>query len=499
MKKKTIKNVFGSIFYQLIYLLCGLLIPRILIDGYGSNTYALITSITQFLSYIILLESGIGVVVKSLFYKAITKKDEKEIVSIFKSCQGFFNKILIIFVFYIIMLCIFYPYTSAANTFDKVFTISLILIISISTFFEYFFGMTYKLFLQSDQKSYIISYIQIITYIINTFVIILLVKLKVDIRIVKLSSSIIFIFRPIFQNIYVRWKYKFNYTKYDKNYKIPNRYDGLSQHVAGLINSNSDVILLSLFTNISNVAIYSIYNMIISNLKSFINSFIVGTDAAFGLLYANKEEKKLSEVFNLYESFYLIIITIIYSCTFILIIPFIAVYTKGITDVNYVNTAFAFTIVLANYVHSIKNPYNSLAYDVGKFKETKKGAWLEAIINVVVSLILVFKFGLVGVIIGTLCSVIYRCLDFVIFISNHILKRNVFQSLKKIFLAMFQTLFLFFISKLFDFSLITNYIQWIIAAIIIFIVVCLFVFLTSFPFYKKEFKKIIKLLKRRFK
>lgn len=499
MKKKTVKNILSSIFYQFIYLLCGLLIPRILIDGYGSNTYALITSITQFLAYITLLESGIGVVVKSLFYKAIAKNDQKEIVSIFKSCQKFFNKILIVFIIYIITLCILYPYTSAASGFDKIFTISLILIISLSTFFEYFFGMTYKLFLQSDQKSYIISYIQIITYVINTFIIILLVNLKADIRIVKLSSSIIFVLRPIIQNIYVKWKYKFNYEKFDKDYKISNKYDGLSQHVAGIINSNSDIVLLSLFTNISNVAIYSIYNMIISNIKSFINSFTVGTDAAFGSLYAKREIDKLNEFFNLYESFYLIVISIIYSSTFILIIPFINIYTKGINDLNYINIPFAFIIVLANYVHSIKNPYNSLAYDVGKFKETKKGAWVEAIINVSLSLIFVFKFGLVGVLVGTLCSVIYRCLDFIIFISKNILNRGIFQSLKKIILAIFQTLFLYFISNLVNFSYITGYVQWMITAIVIFVVVSLFILLISYPFYKKEFGKMKQLFIRRFK
>ena len=48
----------------------------------------------------------------------------------------------------------------------------------ISTFAEYYIGMTYKLFLQASQKGYIDSIIQIITYIINTIVILALLKIK---------------------------------------------------------------------------------------------------------------------------------------------------------------------------------------------------------------------------------------------------------------------------------------------------------------------------------
>lgn len=55
--KKAIINIVVSIFQQLITILCGLVLPRAIIGQYGSNVNGLISSITQFLAYIALLES----------------------------------------------------------------------------------------------------------------------------------------------------------------------------------------------------------------------------------------------------------------------------------------------------------------------------------------------------------------------------------------------------------------------------------------------------------
>lgn len=491
----VIKNTFSSLMYQFVYVICGLLIPIVIMKNFGSETYALITSITQFLSYITLLESGLGLVVKSALYKPIANKNNEDISSILKSTQKFFNKLIIVFIFYVIFLCFAYPKTASAKDFDSFLTVSLIIIISLSTFFEYFFGMTYKLFLQADKKSYVVSNIQLITYIINTIVIVAMTYLKFDIIAVKLVSTIVFVARPIIQNIYVKSKYQIDLKKGKDNFKLPNRYDGLSQHVAGIINSNSDIALLTIFTNISNVAIYSIYNMVLLNIKALINSFTIGTDAAFGDMYARNDIKNLNKNFDIYETLYLQIITIIFGCTFVLIVPFISVYTKNINDVNYINNTFAFLIVLASYLHCIKSPYNSLAYDAGKFKETKSGAWIEALINIVISMILLFKFGLVGVMFGTIASVIYRGINFLFYVSKNILNRKSIISFKKIIICFMQIMLIIALQSCLNFKFIHNYMEWLLTAMVLFIIIIFLVFIITCIFYKNTVKWAVNYLK----
>lgn len=55
--KKAIKNIIASLGQQLVAIICGLILPRAIIGAYGSNVNGLVSSITQFLAYITLLES----------------------------------------------------------------------------------------------------------------------------------------------------------------------------------------------------------------------------------------------------------------------------------------------------------------------------------------------------------------------------------------------------------------------------------------------------------
>ena len=173
-KPNIIKNVFSSLISQFITIIYGFIVPILIIKTYGSETNGLVNSITQFIAYIALLEVGIGPIIKNALYKPIVEKNKEEIEDILGSANKFFNRIAYALIVYCILLCIFYPIIN--NQFSFIYTISLILIISISRFAEYFLGMTYKLFLQSDQKNYVIDYINALGYIINLIIIIKLLN-----------------------------------------------------------------------------------------------------------------------------------------------------------------------------------------------------------------------------------------------------------------------------------------------------------------------------------
>ena len=107
--KKAIYNVVSSLALQFVIILYGFIVPKIIITNFGSDVNGLVSSITQFLAYITLLESGFGPVVKSVLYKPIAEKNKLEIENILKTAENFFRKIAFIFILYIILLCIVYP------------------------------------------------------------------------------------------------------------------------------------------------------------------------------------------------------------------------------------------------------------------------------------------------------------------------------------------------------------------------------------------------------
>lgn len=496
--KKAIYNIITNLILQFVTIIYGFIVPKIIITKFGSDTNGLISSITQFLGYITLLESGFGPVVKATLYKPIANKDKKTIANILKSSEKFFRIISYIFIGYIVVLSFVYPLI-VNSSFSYIYTLSLIIIISISTFAEYYFGMTYRLYLQAEQKNYIISIIQIITYILSVITIVILVKLNCSIHVIKLISGLIFIIRPMFQNLYVKKKYNINFDDVDNNYKIENKWDGLVQHIASVIHHNTDITILTFFCKISEVSVYSVYNLINSGVKNIIQAFTSGIEATFGDILVTEENDKLNNKFNIYEDFYLTITTIIYTCTMLLIVPFISVYTKGITDANYIRYTFGYLIVISEYICMIRLPYINLSYAAGHFKETRKGAWVEAITNLVISIILVFKYGIIGVAIGTIVAMLIRTCEFIYHANKYILNRSIFISVTKVILALLETIVVVFISK--NITMLENisYINWIINAIIIGLISSVVVLLINTIFYKNEFKSIFLIIKNMFK
>lgn len=495
--KKAIYNIISNLILQFVVVMYGFIVPQIIISNFGSSVNGLISSITQFLAYITLLESGFGPVVKAMLYKPIAEKDNKTIKNILKASEKFFRTIAGIFIVYIIALTIIYPIL-VRNEFSNVYTISLILIIAISTFAEYFFGMTYRLYLQAEQKTYIISIIQVFTYILSTITIVILAKLNASIQIIKLVSSMIFVLRPILQNYYVRKKYNMNLKDAEGNYKIKQKWDGLAQHVASIIHSNTDITILTFFCSLTEVSVYSVYYLVVAGIKKIIEAFSSGIDAFWGDMIAQNENENLNKKFNSYEIFYFTICTIIFSCTITLIVPFVMVYTKGITDVDYSRPMFAILLVLAEMVCMIRLPYISITYAAGHFKQTRIGAWIEAILNIIISIILVIKHGIVGVAIGTLVAMIIRTIEFVNYSSKSILKRKVFSSYKKILIMVLEIIITIPIWIYVNEPLnVDNYIKWIMVAIATFIIVTFEVLLINVAVYKKEFKNIFNLIKNK--
>lgn len=493
--KKAIINIISSLMLQLVTVICGFIVPRLIIGTFGSNVNGLVTSITQFLAYITLLESGFGPVVKSILYRPIANKDKNEIEKILKASEKFFRTISYIFIAYIVILCFALPMI-VSNEFDKLFTLSLVIIISISTFAEYYFGMTYKLYLQAEQKTYVTSIIQIGTTILNTIMIVLLIYFGSSIQIVKLASALIFVLRPIMQNLYVKKKYNINLKNVDDNYKIKQKWDGLSQHIASVIHNNTDVVILTIFTTVTEVSVYSIYLLILTGIKSLVQAFKTGVDASFGDMIAKGEKEQLNKSFKVYEVFYFTLITIVYSCTLMLILPFINVYTNGITDANYYRPVFACLLVLAEFMWTLRLPYNSITLAAGHFKETMKGAWVESITNIVLSVILVFKYGIVGVAIGTLVAMIIRTIEFMYHTSKYILDRSIWYTFKRLIIIAIEVIIVVIISSLIPSIGVINYITWAMQAIIIAVIASIVVITINCLIYREDVKGIINIMKR---
>ena len=73
--KKSFKIFIFGIVSQVVTLLLGIIIPRLVIVSYGSEVNGLLSSIRQIFAYVALLEAGIGTAALQAMYAPIAKED----------------------------------------------------------------------------------------------------------------------------------------------------------------------------------------------------------------------------------------------------------------------------------------------------------------------------------------------------------------------------------------------------------------------------------------
>ncbi|MEQ8192036.1 MAG: polysaccharide biosynthesis C-terminal domain-containing protein [Candidatus Eremiobacterota bacterium] len=496
--KKALANISASLLLQITTIICGFIVPRLIIGTYGSSVNGLISAIIQFLGYIALLEAGVGGVVRAALYKPLAGKDVDSISRILKSTEKFFRKIAYIFIGYMIIVAIGFPHI-VKNDFNYIFTLTLVLIIGIGTFAQYFFGITYQLLLQADQRLYFTSVLQIITLIVNTIIAVVLINFGASIIIVKLCSAAVFIIRPVVLNIYVNRKYKIIKDCRTDNNALKQRWDGMGHHIAYFLHYNSPIVVLTLFTNVKEVSVYSVYLMVVVAITNLTTTFSSGIEAAFGNMIAKREEKTLHRYFNVFEFFFFCVTTVLFTSTALLIIPFISVYTRGITDVSYFRPLFAYLLVAAEAAYCIRLPYHSVVIAAGHFRQTRNGAFVEATINIILSVILVNLYGLVGAAVGTLCAMIFRTIQYAYYLAKNILRRRISKFFKRCTVSFLSVIVAVIIIKILPSMIINTYIKWFFYACEITAIVVAVTLLINSLFYFKDMKELVYVVKNMFR
>lgn len=463
--KKTVFNIAVSFLFELTSILSGFIIPIIIIKKYGSDVNGLTQSISNFLGYVAVLQLGAGSVIKAILYKPLSQKNIEEISKIVKTSNAFFTKIGFAGLIYMIIMSIIYPLFISPQ-YDFFFSFSLVFIIGFGVLGQYFFGITYQMILEADQKSYIYSSVQIITILLNTVLAFIVTKVDMSIQIYKVITTLLFLIRPFVLRCYVNQKYHIN-KKVEQDYSLmKQRWDGFAHGLAYYIHSKADIFVLTLFSTLSTVSVYSVYAIITTGLNSVISRVDSAVRPVFGNIIANAEKENLKKSFNAYNTVMHVFCATIFSIAVVTAQKFVVVYSKGITDANYIQPVFSIIIISAEFLYCLRTPYNSIVFTANKFKETKKSAFIEAGLNIIISSILVFFLGLIGVAIGTFIAMAYRTIYFICFLKKNIIQFSYISQIKRYIVTFIgYILTIVFASKI-TFN-VTGYKTWVIYAVVV--------------------------------
>lgn len=427
--KKAVANSAVSLLLEIVTALSGLVLPRLILTHFGSDYNGITASVSRFLGIAVLLRSGVGGVTRAALYAPLAENDIGKISGIVRAAEGCLHRAALAFAAGLFVFAAVYPLV-VGETFDWLFTFTLVLILGASVFIRYYFGLTYQILLLADQRTYIDSAFHIAAIVLNLAVCVTLIKAGAGFRAVKLSTAVIFSVYPILISVYVKRRYRLQKNAAPDMSAIKQRWDAFAQQVANYINDNTDVVLLTFFCGLREVSVYSVYVMVTAWMKTLVQGVTGSLDSALGNMLAKNESEILAKSFRAYELAAFSLSTFLFSCTFVLLLPFVSLYTGGVEDADYYRPLFCAVIVAAEYLYCLRLPYRALTYAAGHYRQTKKSAYAEAAINVALSLALVMFLGLPGVAVGTLVAVAYRTAAFVIYLSRNILLRRAREFVK---------------------------------------------------------------------
>ena len=497
MKSKVLfYNSIAPLMYQVTTIICGFILPRLILGHFGTEVNGLVNSITQFLAIISFLELGVGAVVQSSLYKPLADKDNITVSKVITSADKFFRRLGYILAIYVVVMLFYYPYL-VKQSFSFTFTATLIVAISIRSFAQYFFGIVNRLLLLADQKAYIQYIAQTAAVIANTVGCYILIAFDCSVQVVYGLTSLIFFLQPLVIHLYIKRYYALDRQIHYDVEPIKQKWNGVAQHIAAVILSSSDSIVLTTFSTLVNVSIYTVYYLPMSGARLMIMSMISGIEAVIGNLWAKQDLAELRKVFAWTEWSIHTGTTLIFTLTAVLIVPFVQVYTHGVIDANYMQPLFGVLLVAANSGHCLRLPYNIMILAAGHYKQTQHNYIIAAVMNIAISIVCVMQFGLIGVALGTLAAMAYQTVWMAWYNSKNFIQWPMKNFFKQIGVDAVSAVGIFAIGSYFSLSAV-GYLSWVILAMKVTACGIIVALLINYVFYKRFMLEITDKLMKRF-
>lgn len=490
--KKFMYNTIASVFQQITLMIAGFILPRIILSHYGSVINGLTTSITQFLNYFTMVEAGIGAAAVYSLYKPLSEDDHPAISSIVTAAKDFYIFSGYIFTGLTVIFAFVFPFLRSTSSISSLEIGLLVLILGFSGALDFFTLSKYNVLFTADQRSYVISLASTVATVVNTIIIVIFALNNMNIVLVRAIALLTVVLRSLILIIYAKKHYKYiDYHAKPNKIALAKRWDALYLQILGVVQAGAPVILATIFINYQVVSVYSIFNMVIGGINGILSIFMSGLSASFGDIIARKELKKLQITYKQFEFTYYALLTFVYACAMVLIMPFIQIYTHGIHDANYNVPIIGFLIVLNGFLYNLKTPQGMLVISAGLYRETKLQTTIQGLIALLVGAALTPFYGLAGILVGSILSNLYRDIDLLFFIPSHITKlspKTTFSRWRIIITEFVLICVPFFLFK----NTISSLTQWSVWAIIVAVYAILVICVLSYLLDRTEMKKSIK-------
>lgn len=439
--KRGLLNIATGLLSQVVVILLGLIIPYLTIGNYGSEVNGYMTMVAQIYAYIALLEAGLGTAALQALYRPVAEHNREAISAIINASTQYYRKLSIVYALAVCVAGLLLP-VFLNSTLDSIEITAYFLLFGASNVINFMFTASMRPLLLAEGKTYVTDNITTIFHVVSQFAKIFLLGLNLNIVVLQFVYSAINILQI---GVYYIYFYKF-YGWIDKTIlpakdALRQKNIFLIQQIRDLIFSCTDVVLLSIVCDLTIASIYAVYMLIFNALNTAIISLTTGTLFILGQIYSKSRERYF-RAHRLYEITLLIATFTVFTVAYLLCEPFIRLYTQDIADINYVDAYLPLLFALSGLLTICRLTSLRLINFAYHAKKALKQTIVEAVINIVLSLILVQTMGIHGVLIATCIALFVRLLVVTSYVYKNILHQSSVYSFKVYFIN-FMIFFMF--------------------------------------------------------
>lgn len=467
--QKSLYTAVSGIALTLINGILGLVVTKLIISSYGSDFNGLNSTANQFINMLLIVEGGFTLATNVSLFKPLAEKNYKLINGIMSATKNNFIKIGIIFLSIGIIMSIIYSMMVKSELPQEIAVWTFLMTV-ISTAFNLMYATKYQILIQTEQREYILNFIKIAMIMLSQLLIIAIVFLKGHMLLVRFVTMVGAILSSLLIGYICRKNYKYLDFNVKPSYKeIKGTKDVFVQKFTSMVYSSVPIIFISITVGTMYVSVYAIYNNVFTLLKSVIYSVINAPSMGFGKLIAEREKKYVLKMFLQYEFIVNNVVLCLLSTASVLIMPFITIYTKGISDIEYNNLVLAFLLIGITFFEIIHIPSGNIINMSGNFKVGKKIQTIASIVLVIGMIIGNFIFGFYGILAAVLITAILLAILEIGYIHNIYFKKVNIDFLRLLIPHTIMVIVLIYFESML-LPIIEGYVQFLLAGFIILII-----------------------------
>jgi O-antigen/teichoic acid export membrane protein len=432
--KNTIRNISYAVIGQVLGIVISLIARTVFIEYLGSELLGVNGLFTNILVVLTLVELGIGPAISYSLFKPIYNNDVEKIKSLMNLYKKAYKTIgIIILLLGVVMIPIYRFFFSAVPDISNLDAIFYLFVLN--TGVSYFYSYKRSLII-CDQKKYITTayrysfytLLNVIQILIIIFTKNYLLYLVIQVTFTWLENY--FISKKANQLYpYLKDKSVNSLSSKDLDSTKKNIKAMLMHKIGGIVVLSTDNILISKLDGLRSVALYSNYYLIIQAFQSIISQLFNSITASIGHLNAEKNVKSINNVFDRLFFLNFVIYGVISVCLLYMFDSFISLWVGN----EFILSQRVLYVIVANFfLTGMRKTLLTFKDATGVFWNDRYRSILELSLNLGISILLGIKYGIFGVLLGTVISTILTFWIEPLVVFKYVLDRRVLEYFRKL-------------------------------------------------------------------